>query len=131
MLERRAHGTVDDGDALNRYEGKLRLMKATGSYTNFDVQDYTDYLREQVVPRSYGKIPFAHSWNKGFALDLDAPRGIYRANCLARINMADRMTTPHAQAELEEFRSPGPSAVRLPRVKPPCSHNRDHPFKTF
>jgi F420-non-reducing hydrogenase large subunit len=97
-------GTVDDDGAMNLYDGKLRLMKADGSYTDFEVQDYTDYLAEQVVPWSYGKFPYAKSWNEGFSLDLDAPKGIYRSNCLARINVADTMTTPKAQAELEEFR---------------------------
>jgi F420-non-reducing hydrogenase large subunit len=37
-------------------------------------------------------------------MDLSNPKGIYRSNCLARINVADRMATPKAQAELEEFR---------------------------
>ena len=37
-------------------------------------------------------------------MDLDAPKGIYRSNTLARINVADRIDTPRAQAELEEFR---------------------------
>lgn len=97
-------GTVDDSGALNLYDGKIRLMKTDGSFTDFDVQDYTDYISEQVVPWSYGKFPCASSWNEGFSLDLDNPKGIYRANCLARINVADRMATPKAQAELEEFR---------------------------
>jgi F420-non-reducing hydrogenase large subunit len=30
---------------------------------------------------------------------------VYRTNCLARINVADKMATPLAQAELEEFRA--------------------------
>lgn len=38
-------------------------------------------------------------------MDLDQPKGIYRANTLARINVADKMATPRAQAELEEFRA--------------------------
>jgi F420-non-reducing hydrogenase large subunit len=38
-------------------------------------------------------------------MDLEHPKGIYRANTLARINVADKMATPRAQAELEEFRS--------------------------
>ena len=38
-------------------------------------------------------------------MDLDAPRGIYRTNCLARLNVADFIPTPLAQAELLEFRS--------------------------
>jgi F420-non-reducing hydrogenase large subunit len=80
-------------------------MKPDGTYTDFDVQDYTDYLGEKVLPWSYGKFPYAKKWGEGFSLDLDSPKGIYRANTLARINVADKMATPLAQAELEEFRS--------------------------
>jgi F420-non-reducing hydrogenase large subunit len=97
-------GTVDSAGALNLYDGKIRLMKADGSYTDFDVQDYTDYLGEHVPSWSYGKFPYAKCWDEGFSLDLENPKGIYRSNTLARINVADKMATPEAQAELEEFR---------------------------
>jgi F420-non-reducing hydrogenase large subunit len=50
-------------------------------------------------------MPYAKCWNEGFSLDLDNPKGVYRANTLARINVADKMATPRAQAELEEFRA--------------------------
>ncbi len=97
-------GTVDGEGALNLYDGNLRIMKPDGSYTDFDPQDYTDYIGEHVEPYSYGKMPYAKFWNEGFSLDLDAPKGIYRSNCLARINVCDKINTPKAQAELEEFR---------------------------
>jgi len=97
-------GTVDDGGQLNLYDGKIRLMKPDATFTDFDIQDYTDFIGEKVVPYSYGKFPYARAWDEGFSMDLDNPRGIYRSNCLARINVADRMATPKAQAELEEFR---------------------------
>jgi F420-non-reducing hydrogenase large subunit len=98
-------GTVDDDGALNLYDGKLRLMKPDQSYTEFAAADYADYLGEAVVSHSYGKMPYAKCWDEGFSLDLEAPKGIYRANTLARINVADKMATPRAQAELEEFRA--------------------------
>lgn len=98
-------GTVDAGGGLNLYDGKIRIMKADGSFTDFDVQDYTDYIGEHVEPYSYGKFPYARFWKEGFSMDLDDPKGIYRSNTLARINVADRINTPRAQAELEEFRS--------------------------
>ncbi len=97
-------GTVDDDGALNLYDGKLRMMKPDGTFTDFSVDDYADYLGEHVEPYSYGKMPYAKFWKEGFSLDLDNPKGIYRSNCLARINAADKMATPLAQAELEEFR---------------------------
>ena len=97
-------GTVDEDGALNLYDGNLRIMKSDGTYTDFDPQEYTNYIGEHVEPYSYGKMPYAKFWNEGFSLDLDNPRGIYRANCLARINVCDFIKTPKAQAELEEFR---------------------------
>jgi len=97
-------GTVDDEGALNLYDGKLRIMKPDGTFTDFDPQNYTDYIGEHVEPYSYGKMPYARFWDEGFSLDLDQPKGIYRANTLARINVCDKMATPRAQAELEEFR---------------------------
>ncbi len=97
-------GTVDSGGALNLYDGNLRLMKADGSYTDFAPADYTDYIGEYVPSWSYGKFPYAKFWNEGFSLDLDHPKGVYRSNTLARINVADHISTPAAQEELEEFR---------------------------
>ncbi|MFP4256512.1 MAG: Ni/Fe hydrogenase subunit alpha [Desulfobacterales bacterium] len=97
-------GTVDDHGALNLYDGKIRLMKPDGSYTDFDSGDYTDYIGEHVPSWSYGKFPYARFWNEGFSLDLDHPKGVYRSNTLARINVADHMATPAAQEELEEYR---------------------------
>jgi F420-non-reducing hydrogenase large subunit len=97
-------GTVDDRGQLNLYDGKIRLMKPDASFMDFDTQDYTDYLGEKVVPYSYGKFPYARAWDEGFSMDLANPKGIYRSNCLARINVAEGMATPRAQAELEEFR---------------------------
>lgn len=99
-------GTVDPWDgALNLFDGVLRLMKPDGTSQDFKYHEYTDYLGEHVEPWSYGKFPYARSWNEGFSMDLQAPKGIYRANTLARINVCDKISTPLAQAELEEFRA--------------------------
>jgi F420-non-reducing hydrogenase large subunit len=64
-----------------------------------------DYIGEHVEPNSYGKYPTPASGTKGSPWTWSSPKGIYRANTLARINVADKMATPRAQAELEEFRS--------------------------
>ena len=98
-------GTVTDDGAVDFYDGKLRLMKPDGSYVDFSYDHYTDYISEKVLPWSYLKFPYAKSWGEGFDMDLENPRGIYRSNCLARINVADKMATPLAQAELEIFRN--------------------------
>ncbi len=97
-------GTVDDDGSMNFYDGKLRLMKPDGTFEDFSDSDYLDYIGEHPVDVSYGKYPYAKSWNEGFSMDLENPKGIYRSNCLARINVCDQISTPLAQAELEEFR---------------------------
>jgi F420-non-reducing hydrogenase large subunit len=98
-------GTVAADGALNLYDGNLRLMKPDGSFTDFAVGQYTDYLEEKVLPWSYLKFPYAKTWGEGFSMDLAAPKGIYRTNTLARLNVCDRITTPLAQAEFEAFRT--------------------------
>ncbi len=97
-------GTVTADGALDFYDGKLRLMQPDGAFEDFAYDQYTDFLGEKVMPWSYQKFPFARKWG-GFALDLENPQGVYRTNTLARINVADKMATPLAQAELEEFRA--------------------------
>ncbi|MCP3891190.1 MAG: Ni/Fe hydrogenase subunit alpha, partial [Desulfobulbaceae bacterium] len=97
-------GAVDKQGALNLYDGQIRLMKSDTSYIDFDPADYKDYLGEKVVPFSYGKFPYAKTWNEGFSLNSNSPKGIYRSNTLARINVADHISTPRAQEELELFR---------------------------
>ncbi len=98
-------GTVRADGSFTIYDGKLRLMKADGSFQDFTYPEYTHYLGEHVEPWSYVKFPYARAWQEGFSLAPEAPKGIYRANTLARLNVADFFPTPRAQAELEEFRA--------------------------
>jgi F420-non-reducing hydrogenase large subunit len=96
-------GTVTDDGTLNVYDGKLRLMKSDGTYEEFAYDQYTEYIGEHIEPWTYLKFPYAKKWGD-FNMDLEGPVGIYRTNALARINVCDKMATPLAQAELEEFR---------------------------
>lgn len=96
-------GTVKEDGAMDLYDGKLRMMQIDGSYEDFDVQNYTDYIREHIEPWSYLKFPYMKKAGE-FSMDLDNPNGIYRTNTLARMNVSDKMPTPLAQAEFEEFR---------------------------
>jgi F420-non-reducing hydrogenase large subunit len=79
-------------------------MKPDGTYVDFAYDKYTDYIEEKVLNWSYMKFPYAKIWKEGFSMDLNNPKGIYRTNTLARINVADKMATPLAQKEFEEFR---------------------------
>ncbi|MFQ6114454.1 MAG: Ni/Fe hydrogenase subunit alpha [bacterium] len=97
-------GTVTDDGALDLYDGKLRLMRSDGSYEDFAYEQYTDFISERVEDWTYLKFPYAKSWGDGFSMDVSDPKGIYRVNSLARINVADKISTPLAQKEFEEFR---------------------------
>ena len=96
-------GTVTEDGTFDLYDGKLRLMMADGTYEDFETQNYTDHIGEHVEDWTYLKFPYAKQ--KGdFKLESGAP-SLYRVNSLARINVADRIPTPLAQKELEEFRA--------------------------
>ena len=96
-------GTVTDDGTLDLYDGKARLMKTDGTYDEFEYDQYTEYIGEHVEPWTYLKFPYAKKWGE-FSMDIDNPSGIYRTNSLARMNVCDQISTPLAQAELEEFR---------------------------
>jgi F420-non-reducing hydrogenase large subunit len=98
-------GTVTDDGTLELYDGKLRLMKPDGSFVDFAYDQYLDYIEEKVLEWTYMKAPYAKSWEEGFSMDLNNHKGIYRTNTLARMNVAERIATPLAQKEFEEFRS--------------------------
>ena len=97
-------GTVDKDGALNLYDGKQRMMKADGSYEDFEAENYLDYISERVEDWSFVKFPYNKKWGE-FSMDIDNPVGIFRVNTLARINVCDKIATPLAQKELEEFRA--------------------------
>ena len=96
-------GTVSDDGTLDMYDGKARLMKPDGSYEEFEYADYTDHIGEHIEPWTYLKFPYAKKWGE-FSMDLDSPSAIYRTNSLARMNVCEKISTPLAQKELEEFR---------------------------
>jgi len=95
-------GTVKNG-AMNLYDGNLRMMTADGKYEDFPVTNYLDYISEHIEPWTYLKFPYQKKAGK-LSMDLNNPVGIYRTNALARINVCDKIPTPKAQVELEEFR---------------------------
>ncbi len=83
------------------YDGGLRARDATG-HTVFDHLDCDRYLRhihEEVKSWSYMKFPFI--------VALGSDEGWYRVGPLARINNADRMPTPLAEAERRVFTAMG------------------------
>ncbi len=96
-------GTVDENNHVNFYDGKVRVVDTEGAeIVKYHPRDYLDHVAERVEPWSYLKFPFlkAKGW-KGFTDGIDS--GIYRASPLSRLNAADGMATPLAQAEYERY----------------------------
>ena len=92
-------GLVKDG-ALELYDGDMRMMSPEGEIlTEFDPAGYLDHIGERVEEWSYLKFPFY----KG----LGWPDGVYRVNSLARLNVADRISTPLAAEEHKAFKQLG------------------------
>ncbi|MBI5688106.1 MAG: Ni/Fe hydrogenase subunit alpha [Verrucomicrobia bacterium] len=96
-------GQVNDKNQVDFYDGKIRVVDCNGKEVcKFAPQQYRDYVAEHVEPWSYMKFTFLKSrgW-KGFAEGPDS--SIYSVGPLARLNAADGMATPKAQAAYEEF----------------------------
>lgn len=96
-------GLVDEKNRVNFYDGMVRVVDPSGrEFVKFNPKDYLAHIAEHVEPWSYIKFPYlkAIGW-KGF---VDGPdSGIYRVAPLARLNAADGMATPLAQAEYEKM----------------------------
>jgi F420-non-reducing hydrogenase large subunit len=96
-------GLVDANNKVNFYDGNLRLVDPAGKeVAKFKPSEYLDYIAEHVEPWSYLKFPYLKKvgW-KGFVEGNDS--GVYRVSPLARLNAADGMATPLAQAEYERL----------------------------
>ncbi len=96
-------GLVDANNKVNFYDGTIRVIDPEGKeYARFAPTDYLSHIREHVEPWSYLKFPFLKNvgW-KGFVDGKDS--GIYRVAPLARLNVADGMATPLAQAAYEQL----------------------------
>jgi NAD-reducing hydrogenase large subunit len=93
-------GLVRPDGSLEHYDGQLRFCDTTGKVIADQVKpaDYLDVIAETTEDWSYLKFPFIKS--------LGYPDGLYRVGPLARLNVVDRISTPLADAELQEWRTP-------------------------
>jgi NAD-reducing hydrogenase large subunit len=91
-------GLVDTLGNIQLYDGVLRFRATDASIVQEGVaaDHYSEFVAEATVSNSYLKAPYYRP--QGY------PEGIYRVGPLARINVAEAMGTPRADAELQEFR---------------------------
>ncbi|MEX1334403.1 MAG: Ni/Fe hydrogenase subunit alpha [Candidatus Limnocylindrales bacterium] len=104
-------GTVSPDGALELYDGGLRFRDAAGEIVADHVAaaDYADHIGEATMSDSYLKAPFYKP--------LGLAEGTYRVGPLARLNVCDHISTPMADAELQEMRG------RLGRIVQSSFHN--------
>ncbi len=98
-------GMVDENNKVNFYDGKVRVVDPNGKeYIKYAPEEYTQHIAEHVEPWTYLKFPYLKNvgW-KGFVDGVNS--GVYCATPLSRLNAADGMATPLAQAEYERFYS--------------------------
>ncbi len=90
---------VRQDGALDLYHGGLRAIRADGAkiFDHVDYRKYYEYIAEEVRPWSYMKFPFIRS--------LGPQEGWYRVGPLARLNTADFIDSPEAEAARKEFKA--------------------------
>jgi F420-non-reducing hydrogenase large subunit len=96
-------GLVDENNKVNFYHGQVRVVDTEGSEMfRYSEPDYLDYIAEHVEQWSYLKFPYIKS--RGWMGFVEGPEtSLYQANPLPRLNAADGMATPKAQAEYEKM----------------------------
>jgi NAD-reducing hydrogenase large subunit len=92
-------GLVDpETGALELYDGPVRLVDRDGNLLEqFAGKDYLNYVSEHVEDWSYLKFPYYKK--------MGWPDGVYRVAPLARLNVADCVSTPLAGEECVKFKS--------------------------
>jgi len=96
-------GLVDGHNRVNFYDGMVRVVDPDAvERARFGARDYLDYVAEHVEPWSY--VKFAYFKPAGWKGFVDGPdSGVYCVAPLARLNVAEGMATPLAQAAYEEY----------------------------
>ena len=96
-------GLVDEKNRVNFYDGMIRVVSPDGKeFLKFHPRDYLEHVAEHVEPWSYVKFCYLkeigwHGFEEG------AGSGVYAVAPLARLNVADGMPTPKAQAAYEQY----------------------------
>ena len=96
-------GLVDKQNRVNFYDGKVRVISPKGiEFTKYDAIEYHQHIAKVIMPGN--KLTFPYLRKVGWRGLKSGPNsGIYCATPLSRLNVADGMATPLAQAEFEKM----------------------------
>ncbi len=96
-------GTVDANNHVNFYDGMIRVVSPSGKEADrYLAKEYADHIAERVEPWTYLKFPYLKKcWLEGLCRRCRERRLL--ATPLSRLNAADGMATPLAQAAFERF----------------------------
>ena len=91
-------GMVDEKNRVSFYDGKVRVTDVQGKeFVKFEGHDYLDHIAEHVLDWSYVKATYLKAI--GYKGLVDGPdSGLYRVGPLGRLNVAEGMATPGADA---------------------------------
>jgi len=91
-------GMVDEKNRVSFYDGPVRVTDQKGKeFARFEGRDYLNHVAEQVLDWSYVKATYLKA--VGYKGLVDGPdSGLYRVGPLGRLNVADGMATPGADA---------------------------------
>jgi F420-non-reducing hydrogenase large subunit len=91
-------GMVDEKNRVSFYDGKVRVTDQQGSeFARFEGRDYLNHIAEHVLDWSYVKATYLKAI--GYKGLVDGPdSGLYRVGPLGRLNVAEGMATPGADA---------------------------------
>lgn len=91
-------GLITPQNGLELYEGNVRLISAAGDeLERFPISNYLQIISEHVENWSYLKFPYYKK--------MGYPAGVYRVGPLGRLNIAEKIDTPLANAELKNFKA--------------------------
>lgn len=98
-------GLVAPDGSWEHYDGCLRFVDSGGNVIADELNPagYWKYIGEAVEQDSYLKSPYYRA--------LGYQEGMYRVGPLARLNICEKIGTPQADAELEEFKDMSGGAV--------------------
>lgn len=91
-------GLVTPRGSLELYDGDCRLIDRRGQrLEQFAGRDYLNYISEHVEDWSYLKFPYYKK--------MGWPAGVYRVGPLGRLNVAEQIDTPLANAEFKNWKA--------------------------